>query len=163
MPEAKTSQPYQLPSNFPPLSRNTEPLEPREGHFLVVKDDNGCRKYPLGGEVYSIGRDQNSDICLFSMFVSRRHATLVRQQREDGSYYYQIVDGDLKGQLSVNGVWINGCKLQAHELENEDEILFGAGVSATYYLFKADDRNTKFDPFEITLIDPGSIVEESHD
>jgi pSer/pThr/pTyr-binding forkhead associated (FHA) protein len=104
--------------------------------LLIIKDNKGRREYTLEKEEYSIGRDSNSDICLFSEFVSRRHATLVRQQRKDGSPYYQIIDGNGKGQPSANGLWVNGCKLYAHNLQDEDEIVFGAEVGAKYYLLK---------------------------
>lgn len=135
-----------------------EPLETREGHLLVVEDDEGRREFPLGGEMYSIGRATNSDIRLFSLFVSRRHATLVRRQREDGSHYYRIVDGNLKGKFSSNGLLINGRKLQAHDLENEDEVVFDPSVSAKYYRLKQDERKTgPLDPLDITLIDPGTL------
>ncbi len=102
-------------------------------HVLILEDDKGRREYPLEAEVYSIGRDPQCDIRLFSLYVSRRHATLERRQRDNGSYYYRIVDGDLKGKPSPNGILINGRKLQACDLENEDEILFAPGVRAKYY------------------------------
>jgi pSer/pThr/pTyr-binding forkhead associated (FHA) protein len=164
MPEAETSQFHQPLHNPPPIKlskKSSEVSEPHEFHWLVVKDDKGRRELPLGGDLYSIGRDPDSNIRLFSLFVSRRHATLVRQQREDGNYEYQIVDGNLQGQLSANGISINGRKIQVHNLKNEDEVVFGAGVSAKYYLVKRGDGKTNSsDPFDITLIDP-SMIEES--
>jgi pSer/pThr/pTyr-binding forkhead associated (FHA) protein len=164
MPEAKTSkfhQPTPKHASFSFSKKPSELPEPPEAHWLIVKDDNGQRKIPLGGDVYSIGRDPDSNIRLFSMFVSREHATLVRQQREDGSYTYQIVDGNLKGQASANGISVNGSKHRAHELKNEDEVVFGAGVRAKYYLVKREDRKTgSLDPWDITLIDP-SMIDDS--
>jgi hypothetical protein len=62
--------------------------------------------------VYSIGRDPRCDIRLFSQFVSRRHATLVRLPREDGSSFYRIVDGDAKGKPSANGLQLMLVKSQ---------------------------------------------------
>lgn len=166
MTETETSQFHQPSANLPSIGLSKKPSYPSESHeihLLIVEDDNGSREIPLGGEVYSIGRDSNSDIRLFSLFVSRQHATLVRRQREDGKYDYQILDGNLKGQLSANGILINGCKLQAHNLKNEDEIVFGSKVSAKYYLLKRGERRSgPLDPFDITLIDP-SMIEESED
>jgi pSer/pThr/pTyr-binding forkhead associated (FHA) protein len=120
-------------------------LVTQQAFILIVEDDKGRREIPLGDAVYSIysiGTDPQSDIRLFSQFVSKRHATLVRRHHEDGSVYYIIVDGNLKGKLSVQGLLINGQKLQCllingqklqiHHLENEDEIVFGPGVMATY-------------------------------
>jgi len=163
MPEAETSQFHQPPGNLPPISlrkKPFEPSEPREVHLLVVRDDRGSREYPLGGEMYSIGRSETANIRLFSLFVSRRHATLVRQQQEDGNYKYRIIDGNLKGQLSANGIVINGCKLQAHELKDGDEVVFSPGVSAAYYLCQRDEKKSgPLDPFDITLIDPSRVDE----
>jgi pSer/pThr/pTyr-binding forkhead associated (FHA) protein len=162
MPETKTSQFRQPPLNFPPMSKEPfDLLEPPEGHLLIVEDDKGRREIPLGGEVYSIGRAPDADIRLFSMFVSRRHATLVRRQHEDGSYYYRIIDGNLKGQFSANGLLINGRKLQAHDLENEDEVLFDPRVKAKYYRRRRGEKKSgPLDPFDITLINPGMVDEE---
>lgn len=133
--------------------------------MLIVKDDEERPKeFPLGGEVYSIGRGPNCNIRLCSLFVSRRHATLVRQQREDGTYNYKIVDGNGKGQHSANGIIVNGRKLQVHELKDEDEVVFGPGVSAKYRLRQRDDRKSgPLDPFDITLIDPGMVVESEEE
>lgn len=129
-------------------------------HLLIIEDDKGRKEFPLEEAVYSIGRDPKSDIRLHSQFVSRRHATLVRRQSEDGSPYYQIVDGNLKGKASVNGLVINGRKLQAHDLQDEDEVVFGPQVSAKYYLLKSNDPNPTGPPdeFDITLISPGMMI-----
>lgn len=102
-------------------------------HILRIEDDKGRREISLEAAVYSIGRDPKSDIRLFSLFVSRRHATLVQQQREDGSLHYQILDGDLNGKLTANGLCMNGRRFQSHNLKSEDEIVFGPGVRAIYY------------------------------
>ncbi|MBW4546465.1 MAG: FHA domain-containing protein [Symplocastrum torsivum CPER-KK1] len=134
------------------------PPQSHQNHLLIIEDDKGRKEFPLEESVYSIGRDPTSDIRLFSQFVSRRHATLVRRQREDGSPYYRIVDGNLKGQPSANGLIINGRKLQAHDLQDEDEVIFGPQVSAKYYLLKTDPHPTgPPDEFDITLISPGMI------
>jgi pSer/pThr/pTyr-binding forkhead associated (FHA) protein len=164
MPEAKTSKSQQSSLNRPAINLSKEtsvPSEPQEGHWLIVEDDKGRREFPLGGEVYSIGRAPNCDIRLHSLFVSRRHATLVRRQRDDGSYYYRIVDGDLKGQSSSNGILINGRKQPAHDLENEDEVMFDPRVTAKYYRFKRETgKSGPVDPLDVTLIDPAMIEEE---
>lgn len=166
MPEAKASQSQPSSLNSPPSGFSKEtivPSEPQEGHWLIVQDDKGRREFPLGGEVYSIGRAPNCDIRLYSLFVSRRHATLVRRQREDGSYYYRIVDGDLKGQSSSNGILINSHKVPSHNLENEDVVTFDPRVTAKYYRLKRETgKSGPIDPLDVTLIDP-AMIEESED
>ncbi|MBE9099017.1 FHA domain-containing protein [Vacuolonema iberomarrocanum] len=130
----------------------------RHNHLLIVEDNKGRREYTLDGSIYSIGRDPKCDIRLVSQFVSRRHATLVQLPNEDGSYYYRIVDGNLKGRPSANGLLINGRKLQAHDLEDEDKIIFGPNVYAVYYLLKRDAISTvPPDEFDITLISPNMV------
>lgn len=129
-----------------------------QNHLLIIEDDKGRKEITLVDPVYSIGRDQKADIRLSSQFVSREHATLLRRQREDGSFYYRIIDGNGKGKLSANGLMINGQKLQTRDLQDEDEVVFGPQVSAKYYLLKTDPHPTgPPDEFDITLISPGMI------
>ena len=164
MPEAEISKSYQSA----PSGSNMKPSDVTEVHLLVVNDDRKQpREYPLGGDIYSIGRAERSNIRLYSLFVSRRHATLIRQQGENGTYSYRIVDGDGKGQLSANGILIGDRKLQgksqSYELKDGDEITFGPGVSAKYHRRNREEKKSgPLDPFDITLIDPG-MVDESEE
>jgi pSer/pThr/pTyr-binding forkhead associated (FHA) protein len=132
--------------------------EPYQSHLLIVEDDNGRRGVVLDGSEYSIGRDPTCDICLESLFVSRRHATLLRLPDGDGTFSYRIVDGDLEGRRSSNGFLVNGYRLRTHNLQNEDEIVFGPQVRIIYYLCHRDAVVTlPADEFDITLISPGMI------
>jgi len=137
-----------------------------ESHLLILEDDQGRKEFPLERPVYSIGRDKTCDIRLVSQFVSRRHATLVRLPRDDSShrYYYRIVDGDAKGKPSSNGIMINGRKMLAHDLKNEDEVVFGPQVRAIYYLLRDTMRSGQTDSseYDITLISPG-MTEDMED
>jgi pSer/pThr/pTyr-binding forkhead associated (FHA) protein len=131
-------------------------------HKLIIEDAKGQEEYTLEEAVYSIGRDLNCDIRLSSYFVSRHHATLVRFPDEEDGYLYRIVDGNLKGKLSANGLLINGRKLQSHDLKNQDVIIFGPQVQAVYYRMERE-RTTTVPPDEfddITLISPNSILSE---
>lgn len=138
--------------------------ETNESHLLIIEDDQGRKEFPLENPIYSIGRDRDCNIRLASQFVSRRHATLVRLPREHNthSYYYRIVDGDAKGKPSANGMMINGRKMPAHDLKNEDEIVFGPQVRAIYYLLKNNQRSGQTDSteYDITLINPGMTEDE---
>lgn len=131
----------------------------RQTHKLFIEDSKGQEEYTLSEPVYSIGRDPNCDIRLSSYFVSRHHATLVRFSNEENGYYYRIMDGNLKGKLSANGLLINGRKLQSHDLQSQDKIIFGPQVQAVYYLFERESNTTippdEFD--DITLINPNSM------
>ncbi|MBW4556562.1 MAG: FHA domain-containing protein [Trichormus sp. ATA11-4-KO1] len=138
--------------------------ETHESHLLILEDDQGRKEFSLEHPVYSLGRDRECNIRLVSQFVSRRHATLVRLPREQNSqsYYYRIVDGDAKGKSSANGLMINGRKMPAHDLKNEDEIVFGPQVRAIYYLLKNTQRSGQTDAseYDITLINPGMTEDE---
>jgi pSer/pThr/pTyr-binding forkhead associated (FHA) protein len=140
--------------------------ELNESHLLIVEDDRGRKEITLDRPVYSIGRDRECDIRLNSQFVSRRHATLVRLPRDDNNqtHYYRIVDGDAKGKPSANGLMINGRRLPAQDLKNEDEVVFGPQVRAIYYLLKDSMRTGQTDSteYDITLINPG-MAEEMED
>lgn len=132
--------------------------QPQQNHLLIIEDDKGRREFILDAPLYSIGRDPKCDIRLVSQFVSRRHATLVQLPNDDGTFSYRIVDGNAKGRASANGLLINGRKLQAHELRNEDEIVFGPQVRAIYYLLARDAVVTvPPDEFDITLISPNMV------
>jgi pSer/pThr/pTyr-binding forkhead associated (FHA) protein len=147
-------------------SRNDVSMAPEtnESHLLILEDDQGRKEFSLENPVYSIGRDRECNIRLVSQFVSRRHATLVRLPREHNSqsYYYRIVDGDAKGKPSANGMMINGRKMPAHDLTNEDEIVFGPQVRAIYYLLKNTQRSGQTDSseYDITLINPSMTEDE---
>jgi pSer/pThr/pTyr-binding forkhead associated (FHA) protein len=135
------------------------PSEPHHNHLLIIKDDMGRREFLLDAPTYTIGRDPKCDIRLVSQFVSRRHATLVQVPNDDGTgYNYRIIDGAPRGKPSANGLLINGHKLQAHNLHNEDEVVFGPGVEAIYHLLRRDAFETEApDEFDITLISPGMV------
>lgn len=135
-----------------------------ENHILIIEDDQGRKEFPLQNPVYSIGREKKCNIRLFSQFVSRHHATLVRLPRKhnQSGFYYRIIDGDPKGKPSSNGILINGRKLSAHDLKNEDEVVFGPHVRAIYYLLQNSIplEQTDASEYDITLINPSMTDDE---
>lgn len=140
--------------------------EPLQNHLLIIEDGKGRRKFILGKSRYSIGRDRKCDIRLASLFVGRHHANLVQRLHEDGSYHYRIVDGDFEGKPSVNGILINGHKLQGHDLKNEDVIVFGPSVRMIYFVLENDSfapDTLDLPEFDITLIDPKMVAAASED
>ncbi|UBF26126.1 tetratricopeptide repeat protein [Kovacikia minuta CCNUW1] len=110
------------------------PPIPQGQPFLVIEDDWGKREVILEKDSYRIGRDLKSDICLHSQFASRHHAILTKLQQPDGTWVYQIKDGDSNGKPSTNGLLINGQKTLNRELKPEDAIVFGPHVRATFRL-----------------------------
>ncbi|MDB9312438.1 FHA domain-containing protein [Spirulina sp. CS-785/01] len=137
----------------------------QQEHLLIIEDEQGRRSIPLGDATYSLGRDQSCDIPLSSQFVSRRHAILNRRIRDDGTSYYQIVDGDEKGNKSVNGLLINGRKMPNHNLKHGDEVVFGPQVFAIYQMRQKEvsASGSSDDPFDITLIDPAMMLGENEE
>ncbi|MBM0742316.1 FHA domain-containing protein [Phormidium sp. CLA17] len=121
-------------------------------HVLIVVDDQGRKEHILDAPMYSIGRDPNCDIRLVSQFVSRRHATLVQLPGDEGEYHYRIVDGAPKGKPSSNGLLVNGRKVQACDLNDHDEIMFGPKIHATYQLQTQAAEQTRPQNFDETMI-----------
>jgi tetratricopeptide (TPR) repeat protein len=109
---------------------NQHPRQPR----FVVEDDFGKREIALDRDLYSIGRDPRCDICLHSQFASRQHATLMRIEQPDEQHVYRIVDGNLQGKRSTNGLIINGRKCHTQDLNPGDAVVFGPQVRATYQM-----------------------------
>ena len=108
--------------------------ETHVSHTLLITDARGSRKLVLDGLKYTIGRDVNNNIQLYSRFVSRQHAVLLRVPGEGGRYLYRILDGDLAGKPSVNGVIVNHHMKVAssYDLRNGDVITLAPNVELTY-------------------------------
>ncbi len=102
-------------------------------HTLWISDARGTRKIILDGVKYTIGRDASNDIQLFSRFVSRHHAIFLRVPNEHGRYCYRIIDGDLSGKPSVNGVLINHqAKVTSYDLCDGDIITLAPNAQLEY-------------------------------
>ncbi|MBL1211204.1 FHA domain-containing protein [Geminocystis sp. GBBB08] len=139
--------------------------QPHKAHIAIVEDDKGRREILLRKSKYSIGRAQQSDIRIHSPFVSRYHATMVRQFDNQGYAYYEILDGDGTNNFSANGLLINGRKVTNQHLKNGDKIVFGPQVCLIYQHTQRDifPSLPLDDPFDITLIDPAMMLSECED
>jgi PAS domain S-box-containing protein len=103
-------------------------------HILIIEDDQGKRTITLEAATYSIGRDLSNSIVLDSNMVSRQHAILLRVTTpETASYLFRLIDGNLQGQRSKNGLSVNGRSCFSHDLQHGDTIFFGGDVRARYY------------------------------
>ncbi len=85
------------------------------GQYLVFDDGGELRTVPLEREWTRIGRSLAADVRFDDPTVSRRHALIVRQA--DG---VRVLDD-----RSLNGVFVNGERVEWRTLRDGDEILVG--------------------------------------
>lgn len=88
------------------------------GEYLVHEEDGELRLVRLEGEWTRIGRSLAADVRFDDPAVSRRHALLARAP--DG---VRIIDD-----RSLNGVWVNGERVEWRSLRDGDEIRVGSHV-----------------------------------
>ncbi|MGB5595153.1 MAG: FHA domain-containing protein, partial [Crocosphaera sp.] len=85
-------------------------------HLMVIEDQKYRQTISLQEETYSIGRHHNNSIIINSQQASRRHGTLMRRKnRNNNNYSYWIIDGDMNGNKSRNGIYVNGEKCLVKE------------------------------------------------
>lgn len=110
-------------------------LEQKKNHLLLLFPDNPSEKKVLSltESIYSVGRHSDSTIKLNSSSISRHHATLIRKDLGETENIYILIDGDLKGQRSQNGILVNGKKTIHHRLEDGDVIIFGENEHKAIY------------------------------
>ncbi|MGF1481055.1 MAG: EAL domain-containing protein [Cyanophyceae cyanobacterium] len=127
-------------------------------HLLVIEEPEYQHQITLEENTYSIGRHSSNSIVLLSRVVSRYHATLLRvKYPEEHRETFWLIDGDLQGKRSVNGVFVNGKQCLSHELQNGDVITFGGKVQATYLI--ADSTSSEPKPTK----QPPRLKERSKD
>ena len=102
-------------------------------HVLTVEDPKGFRNFLLQNLTYSLGRSLDNSIILRSNLVSRQHATLLAvEDPNKTSCFFRVIDGNLGGTRSTNGILINGKRRFSHLLSHGDEILFSKDTKAIY-------------------------------
>jgi pSer/pThr/pTyr-binding forkhead associated (FHA) protein len=108
--------------------------QPETQYTLLISDTRGKRKVTLGASRYTIGRQTDNTIQIFSKYVSKYHAALLRiPQSEPGKYIYRILDGGIDGKPSVNGVTINRqTKVNSYDLQHGDIITLAPDVELKY-------------------------------
>ncbi|MEN9229662.1 MAG: FHA domain-containing protein [Thermostichus sp. DG02_5_bins_236] len=112
----------------------------RTWHVLVIDDDEGRRAVALNAATYSIGRDPNSAIVIHSSAVSRQHALLLRLPQKARQYTYRLLDGNIEGKRSTNGIMVNGEKCFSWDLKDGDQILLGEQVPIQYCIRQLSDE-----------------------
>ncbi|MGL5032392.1 MAG: EAL domain-containing protein [Microcystaceae cyanobacterium] len=113
---------------------NSESFQESAKHILVLEDSIYRRTIILEEGQYSLGRHSSNGIQMNSKQASRRHATLLRKfNNKNRQEVFWIIDGDLDGHKSQNGVYVNGEKCLIRELKDGDLINFGCDINASYH------------------------------
>lgn len=86
--------------------------------LFVFRGNNQGMRFELEAEVLSLGRESSNDIQLHDTEVSRRHAELRRSDKT-----FTVTDLN-----SSNGTYVNGKRVQGHQLANGDEVQMGGTV-----------------------------------
>lgn len=106
-------------------------MSDRQSSFLLIRENKNFTIRRLDRKRYSVGRCPGSDIFLSSKGISRYHATIFFSRSG-----FWIVDGDLKGYVSTNGILINQKKISVKKLSPFDIITFHSGVNAMFITHK---------------------------
>ncbi len=110
-------------------------------HILAFNISNSERIFHLDQPQYSIGRYPQNSIVINAEGVSRQHATLIRKDQANNKFSYIIIDGNLDGNKSRNGILVNGSQKSKYELKHGDVIKFTKDVKAHYYIIDKDSEN----------------------
>jgi two-component system cell cycle response regulator len=89
---------------------------------------------PLDREEVTLGRALEADVRVNDTEVSRRHARISVEHKDDGTVEYVLTDLD-----SRNGTFINGRRMRREALENGDKIAIG-GTMLRFDLLDEIDR-----------------------
>ena len=114
------------------------------GKYLVYRDGESVFTVPLAREWTRIGRSLAADVRFDDPTVSRRHALIVRQA--DG---VRVLDD-----RSLNGVFVNGERVEWRTLEDGDEIVVGR-----YHLHVVEVAGAASRTGAVTTVDPLAALE----
>lgn len=138
---------------------------PPECHILLIEESNKQRSIILTAPTYSLGRDHRNAIVLNASIVSRQHALLLRVP-EPGSldYHYRIVDGNLAGTPSTNGIYVNGKKCVNRDLQMGDIVSIGGQVKISYLTCTLEPGDLKnYNYHDPSLIDTYGQISDPKD
>ncbi|MGK7877343.1 MAG: FHA domain-containing protein [Xenococcaceae cyanobacterium] len=103
-------------------------------HRLVIEAPKYKRTVYLQATTYSVGRHPSNSIVIHSQCVSRYHATLLCLKSPDNDdNLFCIIDGNLKGQRSKNGIFVNDKRRLSIKLKHGDIIVIG-DIKIFYYI-----------------------------
>ena len=122
------------PTINPCETQSKRPLSRTIKHVLIVTENGKERIINLDATTYSIGRHPANSIVIQEKMVSRQHALLLRiPKSKNGDCLFRIVDGNLQGKRSQNGVLVNGKRIYAHDLRDHDIITLSDHIQAVYH------------------------------
>lgn len=142
-------------------------------HILIIDSKNKRQTIYLDQDSYSVGRDLGHSIVFDSKKVSRHHATLVRKiNPATQELCFWLIDGDLLGNKSHNGIFVNRKRCFVQLLQDGDIIYFTSDIQASYHCLtgqKTDEETTsqehpqKFEKITISIDNPNceELEEES--
>ncbi len=114
------------------------------GKYLVYRDGESVYVVALAREWTRIGRSLAADVRFDDPTVSRRHALIVRQA--DG---VRVLDD-----RSLNGVFVNGERVEWRTLEDGDEIVVGR-----YHLHVVEVQAAESRTGAVKTVDPVAALE----
>jgi PAS domain S-box-containing protein len=120
-------------------------------HYLTLQGPGIDQTTLLESATYSIGRYIGNSIVINNDSVSGQHAILLRlnglpQER----LAFRIIDGNLQGKRSRNGLWINGIRCYSHDLQDQDIIHLGPDIQAVYYCVDPSALEDDSDPTTVS-------------
>ena len=126
-----SSLPNPVQATTPSIS---SPSTAQDYHILMIEDLQGKRSIPLSYATYSLGRDSSNTIQIQDPAVSRQHCLLLRFPLANRQYIYRVVDGDINGKVSLNGITVNGVTCKQKNLVPGDTIQLGEVVRIKYHI-----------------------------
>lgn len=137
-----------------------------EQHIITIRNDqqNSSQDFILTDKSCSIGRHSRNDIVISNSLISRCHCTITPMFHNDEGQKisYWVIDGNLKGKRSANGIFFDKKKCLSHEFKSGDVIYLGginSGINLLYRVIRFDkdsDLEDKKDNFisynEITVV-----------
>lgn len=108
--------------------------------FLLISPDEPEKEYAFeSNSGITIGRSLSCDIVISCKFISRIHCTLVLMCN-DSEFYYLLFDGEILGNPSKNGTWVNENRIVVkHHVKNRDVITFCENVQYPRLIALSDD------------------------
>jgi hypothetical protein len=97
------------------LLRLARSMDGARGLLAIKRGPNEGATFVLDRDVTTLGRSPQVDITLSDKFVSNRHALIYRQ----GAEFF------IKDLGSLNGIFINGRRIEESLLDTEDEFVIG--------------------------------------